>query len=143
LRAPAESKVASSGAAILLVEDDADLAEMFGLGLSSAGHAVTVAGDGDTAIDSARRERFDLVLLDVHLPRIDGLTTLAVLRAGRSTKDLPVAMLTNSNDQALRASARSLGILDWLVKSDTTPAELARRARAWTSRKEVTTCLSS
>jgi DNA-binding response OmpR family regulator len=105
LRAPAESKVASSGAAILIVEDDADLAEMFGLGLSSADHMVRVAG--------------------------------------RSTKELPVAMLTNSNDQALRARAQSLGILDWLVKSDTTPAELARRARAWTSAKEVTKCLNS
>jgi DNA-binding response OmpR family regulator len=109
LRALAESKVAPSGAAILLVEDDADLAEMFGLGLASAGHAVRVAGDGGTAIESARRERFDLVLLDVQLPRIDGLTTLAVLRAGRSTKDLPVAMLTNSDDQALRAKSPVAG----------------------------------
>jgi DNA-binding response OmpR family regulator len=143
LRALAESTLAPSGAAILLLEDDADLAGMFGLGLLSADHVVRVAGDGSNAIESARRERFDLVLLDVQLPRIDGLTTLAVLRAGRSTRDLPVAMLTNSNDQALRARARSLGILDWLVKSDTTPAELARRARAWTSHKEVTRCLSS
>src|ERR1700737_5428786 len=92
---------------------------MFGLGLSSAGHTVRVAGDGGSAIESARRERFDLVLLDVQLPRIDGLTTLAVLRAGRSTRDLPVAMLTNSNDQALRARARPLGILGWVGRAAT------------------------
>jgi CheY-like chemotaxis protein len=72
LRALAESTLAPSGAAILLVEDDADLAGMFGLGLLSADHVVRVAGDGSNAIESARRERFDLVLLDVQLPRIDG-----------------------------------------------------------------------
>jgi hypothetical protein len=47
-------------------------------------------------------------------------------------------MLTNTSDETLRHRARSLGILDWLVKSETTPAELARLVGTWTSHKEVT-----
>ena len=121
-------------AAILLVEDEPDIAQMFSLGLSIAGHEVEVAGDGCHAVDRARSKRFDLVLLDVELPRIDGLTTLEFLRSNGATHDLPIAMLTNSGDETQRRRAHSLGILDWLVKSEITPAELARRATAWTSR---------
>ena len=121
-----------TGVAILLVEDDPDMAEMFSLGLSFAGHDVEVMGDGGAAFERASQKRFDVVFLDVQLPGIDGLATLARLRANRSTRDLPVAMLTNSGDETLRRRARSLRILDWLVKSETTPSELARRVSAWT-----------
>lgn len=122
-------------ASILLVEDDPDLAEMFGLGLSIAGHKVEVAGDGSSAFELANRKRFDLMVLDVQLPRVDGLTTLALLRSNQSTRDLPVAMLTNSSDETLRRRARSLQILDWLIKSETTPGALAGRVTAWTRRE--------
>ena len=121
-----------TGVAILLVEDDPDMAEIFRLGLSFAGHDVEVMGDGGAAFERASQKRFDVVFLDVQLPGIDGLATLARLRANRSTRDLPVAMLTNSGDETLRRRARSLRILDWLVKSETTPSELARRVSAWT-----------
>ncbi len=124
-------------AAILLVEDEPDIAQMFSLGLSIAGHEVEVAGDGCHAVDRARSKRFDLVLLDVELPRIDGLTTLEFLRSNGPTHDLPIAMLTNSGDETQRRRARSLGILDWLLKTEITPTELARRATAWTSRVTV------
>jgi DNA-binding response OmpR family regulator len=125
--------LAQSGAAILLVEDDPDIAQMFSLGLSFAGHEVEIAGDGCHAIERTRSRRFDLVFLDVQLPRVDGLTTLEFLRSNGPTQDLPVAMLTNSGDETQRRRARALGILDWLVKSEVTPAELAKRASAWTA----------
>jgi len=126
--------VPPSGAAILLVEDDPDIAQMFSLGLSVAGHEVEIAGDGCHAVERARNKRFDLVFMDVQLPHVDGLTTLEFLRSNGPTQDVPVAMLTNSGDESQRRRARSLGILDWLVKSEITPTELARRATAWTSR---------
>jgi len=124
--------VTQSGAAILLVEDDADVAEMFGLGLSIAGYKVDIAGDGVSALEQAGQKRFDLVVLDVQLPRINGISALARLRSNTSTRDVRVAMLSNSDDEALRRKARSLGILDWLVKSQTTPTELVGRVSAWT-----------
>jgi DNA-binding response OmpR family regulator len=126
-------------AAILLVEDEPDIAQMFSLGLSLAGHEVEVAGDACRAVERARSKRFDLVFLDVQLPRIDGITTLEYLRSNGPTHDLPVAMLTNSGDEAQRQKAHSLGVLDWLVKSQITPTELAKRATAWTSRLKGTT----
>jgi DNA-binding response OmpR family regulator len=124
-------------ATILLVEDEPDIAQMFGLGLSLAGHEVEVVGDGCHAVDRARSKRFDLVFLDVQLPRIDGITALEYLRSNGPTHDLPIVMLTNSGDEAQHRRATSLGILDWLVKSQVTPGELASRATAWTSRLAV------
>jgi DNA-binding response OmpR family regulator len=121
----------AAGTAILLVEDDPDVAEMFTLGLSISGHEVLIAGDGAVAVELARRRPFDLVLLDMQLPRMDGLTALFLLRTSPSTRALPVVMLTNSTDEAFRHRANSLGITEWLVKSETRPAELDRRVRTW------------
>ncbi len=134
MNAPAGGRDSSpQRAAILLAEDDPDIAEMFNIGLSSAGHEVEVARDGAHAVERARVKRFDLVLLDVQLPRFDGLTALALIRSNGRTRDLPVAMLTNSGDEIQRKRAHALGILDWLIKSQITPAELARRVAAWSS----------
>jgi CheY-like chemotaxis protein len=59
-------------------------------------------------LSRGRARQFDLVFPDVQLPRIDGMTTLAVLRSNESTRDLPVAMLTNNGDRSLRRRAHSL-----------------------------------
>lgn len=118
-------------AAILLVEDDPEVAEMFSLGLSISGHNVVIADDGGSAVELARRRRCNLILLDVRLPRIDGLTALSRLRSSSSTRALPVVMLTNSNDVALRRRVHSLGKTQWVVKSETRPPEPGRRVSFW------------
>lgn len=118
-------------AAILLVEDDPEVAEMFSLGLSISGHNLVIADDGGSPVELARRRRCDLILLDVQLPRIDGLTALSLLRSSPSTRALPVVMLTNSNDVAPRRRAHSLGKTEWVVKSETRPPELGRRVSFW------------
>ena len=114
------------GLAILLVDDDPDIAAMFGFGLRAAGYDVVLAGDGGIAVGLATRTRFDLVLLDVNLPHVDGIEALRLLRSHPSTRDLPVVMFTNSDDQAIRSRAQSLGISDWLVKSRVLPGDLAQ-----------------
>jgi CheY-like chemotaxis protein len=124
-------------AAILLVEDDRYVACMFGLGLHAAGLDVVLAGDGGSAVGLASRTYFDLVLLDVHLPRMDGLEALSLLRSQPSTRDLPVVMFTNSEDDGTRRRADALGITDWIVKSRITPGELARLVRTWLGRRRT------
>ena len=70
------------GAMILLVEDNGEVAERFSLGLSTLGHDVVIADDGAIAVEMVRRRPFDLVLLDVQLPRMGGLSALSLLRSG-------------------------------------------------------------
>jgi two-component system response regulator MtrA len=82
-------------ARILLVEDDASIREVTAIGLRAAGFEVSTAADGAEGLDRWRRERPDLVLLDVMLPRLDGLE---VLRAIRHESSAPVVMLTARAD---------------------------------------------
>ena len=82
-------------ARILLVEDDPSIREVTAIGLRNAGFTVETAGDGREGLDRFEREPFDLVLLDIMLPRMDGLE---VARAIRRTSTIPVVMLTARSD---------------------------------------------
>jgi CheY-like chemotaxis protein len=116
---------------LLLVEDDAAVAEMFRLKLELDGHHVTVARDGLGALAAIRSLELDLVLLDMEMPGPDGLSVLAQLRHEPRTAALPVLVLSNSDSTAALRKARSLGILGWVVKSRTTPTNLANAVRLW------------
>jgi two-component system response regulator MtrA len=82
-------------ARILLVEDDPSIREVTAIGLRNAGFDVDTAADGQAGLDRFRAERYDLILLDVMLPRLDGLE---VCRAIRRISTVPVVMLTARAD---------------------------------------------
>jgi CheY-like chemotaxis protein len=103
-----------------------------------AGHEVEVAGDGGPAVERSRRRQFDLVFLDVPLARIDRIITPALLRPTGSTRDLPVAMLTNNGDERLRRRAHPQGIPASFKTSDRHPW---RRRRTDRSRRAPATAL--
>ena len=98
---------------ILIVEDDAAIRELVGLALAEDGHEVLVAPDGATALGLLRRHRPDLILLDAHLPRMDGE---AFSRSYREQSDAvaPIVVLTAATDAAER-SAR-IGAVGYLTK---------------------------
>jgi len=116
---------------ILFVEDDASVAQMYRLKLELDGYAVDVAGDGITALEKARTIRPDIVFLDLRLPKLDGLAVLERLRADTSTAAIPVVILSNWNEKELVERGISLGALDHLIKSQTTPARLSQRLKDW------------
>ncbi len=113
-------------ARILLVEDDPSIREVTALGLSGAGFDVTTAADGAEALDRWRAERPDLVLLDVMLPRLDGLE---VLRAIRREATTPVVMLTARADTIDVVVGLESGADDYVRKPFEMP-ELVARVRA-------------
>lgn len=116
---------------LVLVEDDADYAELYKFRLEQDGYEVALAADGRTGLDVIRQTRPDLVYLDVRLPELGGLEVLQALRADPSTAALPVVVLSNYDEAQLREEGFQLGVLDWLVKADVTPAALARRTATW------------
>ncbi|TME24199.1 MAG: response regulator [Chloroflexi bacterium] len=116
---------------ILFVEDDASVAQMYRLKLELDGYAVDVAGDGITALEKAKTIRPDIVFLDLRLPKLDGLAVLERLRADTSTAAIPVVILSNWNEKELVERGVSLGALDHLIKSQTTPARLSQRLKDW------------
>jgi DNA-binding response OmpR family regulator len=99
---------------ILVVEDERPIAEFVQQGLESEGYAVTVAYDGEAGLARALGGDFDLVLLDVLLPRLGGLEVLKRIRA--ETQELPVIMLTALGETEDKVKGLDLGANDYLAK---------------------------
>ena len=118
---------------VLFVEDDPAVAQMYKLKLELDGYAVTVAPDGEASLRMARESRLDIVFLDIRLPKMDGFAVLEELRADQGTKDIPVVILSNYSEQELVDRGRNLGALEYLIKSETTPAKLSKGVEGWRS----------
>ena len=102
---------------ILLVEDDKSLREIYGVRLLAEGYDIVSAGDGEEALAMAIKERPQLIVSDVMMPKISGFDMLDILRSTTETKDIRVIMMTalSSEDQRLRGE--QLGADRYLVKS--------------------------
>ena len=119
---------------ILLVEDERALASVLKRGLQEHGYAVDAAGDGEEALAFAESEPYDLIVLDVMLPDLDGFSVCRRLRAMRST--VPVLMLTARDSIEDRVLGLDCGADDYLVKPFD-PRELLARVRALLRRERV------
>ena len=116
---------------VLFVEDDVTVAQMYRLKLELDGYLVDIAADGVTALEKARASRPDIIFLDIRLPKLDGLAVLEHLRADAVTARIPVVILSNWNERELVERGLSLGALDHLLKSQTTPSRLSHGLRDW------------
>lgn len=103
---------------ILIIEDEKDLAEMMKEVLTEAGFVVSMAGDGLEGFRSVSEKHPDLVLLDIHLPKMDGLTVLKKIRENVNGKDLPVIILSNVSDISSVSDAMGGEVYDYLIKTD-------------------------
>lgn len=102
---------------ILLVEDDKSLREIYGVRLLAEGYQIISAGDGEQALAMAVKERPDLIISDVMMPKISGFDMLDILRSTPETKDLKVIMMTALSSEDQRSRGEALGANRYLVKS--------------------------
>lgn len=115
---------------ILLVEDEASLKELYRELLFSEGFEVDVVEDGQAALESMRRGGYDLVLLDIRLPKLDGLQVLKQLTDEEKENAGIIYMLTNFNDDTVIKEAYELGADGYLMKSAMTPADVLDEVEA-------------
>ena len=102
---------------VLLVDDEPDLRKLAQFSLQAVGKwAVTAVGSGAEAVAAALRERFDVVLLDVQMPGLDGPATLQALRAEPALSNLPVIFLTATALEDERARLLALGAVGVILK---------------------------
>ena len=114
---------------LLVIEDDQNLSKLLEYNLERAGLTCHLSGSGEDGLEQLARKSFDLVLLDVMLPGIDGFEICRRIRQNQLYKDLPIIMLTAKGEEIDRILGFELGIDDYVVKPFS-PRELTLRIRA-------------
>ncbi|MCB9821403.1 response regulator [Candidatus Nomurabacteria bacterium] len=111
---------------IMLVEDDTNLREIYGARLMAEGYEIVAAQDGEAALAMAVKEKPDLIISDVMMPKISGFDMLDILRSTPETKDTKVIMMTALSQAEDKSRASELGADKYLVKSQVTLEDVAR-----------------
>jgi two-component system phosphate regulon response regulator PhoB len=114
---------------ILVVDDEEDILELVRFHLAREGYQLTLAASGEEALKKARLETFDLVVLDLMLPGLDGLEVAKALKADARTKNLPIVMLTAKGEDADVVSGLEIGADDYVTKPFS-PRVLTARVKA-------------
>ncbi|MDP8264180.1 MAG: response regulator transcription factor [Candidatus Aceula lacicola] len=114
---------------ILIVEDDKDISKLVRYNLEKAGFNCKAVITGEDAIDILDSESIDLVLLDIMLPKMDGLETCKQIKQDKATASIPIVMLTAKGEEVDRVLGFELGADDYIVKPFS-PRELVLRVKA-------------
>jgi two-component system phosphate regulon response regulator PhoB len=114
---------------LLVVEDEASILELLSYNLSKEGYDVTEVTTGEAALDRARSDPPDLILLDLMLPGLDGFDVCRLLKGEQKTRHIPIVMLTAKGEEADIVTGLELGADDYITKPFS-PKELVARIRA-------------
>jgi two-component system response regulator AdeR len=109
-----------------MVEDHPDIADLYQLKLQLDGYRVAVASDGEAGLRLARSLKPDLILLDIHVPHLDGLQILAALREDVATEVTPVVICSEDDNPLLVREAQRLGAAAYLLKANLLPSRLSQ-----------------
>jgi DNA-binding response OmpR family regulator len=126
------------GARVLVVEDDPHIRELVELHLQLEGLTVVAIGDGNEALGRARAESFELIVLDLMLPGLDGVTVCRAIRRDSRNTDAPILMLTARRDESDKVLGLDSGADDYLTKPFGV-RELVARVRALLRRRRPIT----
>lgn len=115
---------------ILLVEDDDALASVYQTRLEAEGFSIRRVPNGEDALAAALEYKPDLILLDVMMPKVSGFDVLDILRNTPETTNVKIIMLTALSQDTDRERAESLGVDDYLVKSQVVIADVVEKIKA-------------
>lgn len=118
-----------AGEHVLIVEDTELLRRIYHDRLAQEGYTVSTASDGLEAIQQMRAVPVDLVLLDLIMPRMGGLEVLETMKADPRLSGIPVVILTNLGEESSVERAIELGAVDYLIKNQAKPADVAAKIR--------------
>jgi len=114
---------------ILLIEDEKILSEMYQDKFTKAGFEVSVASEAKEGLEIAKKEKPDLIVLDILLPRENGITFLTWLRNEPEVSLLPVVAFSNYDDPEIKKQAIKLGVKEYLIKTNYTPQEIINKIK--------------
>lgn len=114
---------------ISIIEDDQLIAQMYRMKLETEGFDVDVAENGMNGIEMVIQKQPDLILLDYSLPDVDGSAVLKEIRHNESSKNTPVIVLTNMDNEAVAGELSKWNIADYIVKANLTPREVVAKIK--------------
>jgi len=109
---------------VLIIEDETNIRAMYADVLREAGYEVLEEAEGKHGLDQTINGDWDLLLLDIMLPKLDGIELLKRIQLDSRTKEKPVIVLTNLDDNRIRDTCLGLGVKEFLVKSNVIPSEI-------------------
>lgn len=101
---------------ILIVDDSPSIRQMVEMTLKSASYTVTAAPDGQAALELCQKNKYDFVLTDQNMPRMDGITLIKSLRGLSNYRATPIIVLTTEASDAMKAQGKAAGATGWMVK---------------------------
>lgn len=114
---------------VLLVEDDIALREIYSARFMAENFEVVAAGDGEEALAQAIKERPDIIILDIMMPKISGMDVLDILRSTPETKNTKIIIMSALSQESSIQKGKELGADAYLVKSQTTLSDVVEKAR--------------
>lgn len=109
---------------ILIIEDEDIMRNLLSKKLKGAGYQISTAKDGQEGMDLLKKEKFDLVLSDIIMPKLGGLEVMERMTRDPELKNIPIIVVSNSGQPVELDQARRFGAKDWLVKTEFDPQEV-------------------
>jgi two-component system alkaline phosphatase synthesis response regulator PhoP len=103
-------------AKILVVDDEVNITQILEFSIGAEGYEVITASNGEEAVEKARREQPDLIILDIMMPRIDGYEACRILKSNPLTKNIPVVLLTAKGRDIDKRLGYEVGATDYIIK---------------------------
>ena len=116
---------------VLLIEDEELLLRMYRTKLELENFEVEIATDGEEGLAKVRKFKPDLILLDIIMPKLNGIEVLKEIKAATELKGIPVVILTNASVDVSIQECLELGALGYIVKSDNTPSQVVNKVRVF------------
>lgn len=116
---------------ILIAEDDQMISSMYKTKFNADGYNVFIADNGTDALNIAKKEKMDLILLDIIMPQLDGFSVLKELKKISKLKKTPIVLLTNLGTEEDMKKGKELGAKDYIVKASFTPADISKKVKEY------------
>lgn len=116
--------MANSKKKVLLIEDEEIITDLLKRKLAKEGYQVDVASDGEEGLEKLKKNRPDLVLLDIVMPKLGGFEVMEKIRKDKKLDGMPIIIISNSGQPVELDRAKELGASDWLVKAQFDPQEV-------------------
>ena len=116
-------------ALVLIIEDDSYISDMYKIKLESENFEVTIAGNGLAGIKILEKQKPDIVLLDVVMPKVDGFSVLKTIKKNSELKEVPVILLTNLSQKENVERGFELGADGYIIKAHFTPSEVVGKIK--------------